>query len=214
MFQRIILGLVSYYIGATPDKYAKKIIHYINIPMEEYQEEIVYDDEIVTVTHEITNQVEHGYLFDFKHNYLFEMIFPWFEINHKTLVFIKTNPSVNDITKNYKFSRSVNRNENNFNRPLFWAWENLDINTLNEIDLTMGTGFNSIKVDIPYNNIFPSHALFKRFDLGQSVEIIIDRFPDDTQYYQLNIVFGPAAKRINNRQIIFSYKLKFGKCHL
>ena len=40
MFQRRILGLVSYYIGATPDKYAKKIIHYINIPMEPYYEEI------------------------------------------------------------------------------------------------------------------------------------------------------------------------------
>jgi superfamily II DNA or RNA helicase len=40
MFQRRILGLVSYYIGATPDKYAKKIIHYVNIPMEEYHEEI------------------------------------------------------------------------------------------------------------------------------------------------------------------------------
>ena len=42
MFQRRILGLVSYYIGATPDKYATKTIHYINIPMEEYFQE-VYD---------------------------------------------------------------------------------------------------------------------------------------------------------------------------
>jgi len=40
MFQRRILGLVSYYIGATPDKYAKKTVHYVNIPMESYQEEI------------------------------------------------------------------------------------------------------------------------------------------------------------------------------
>jgi superfamily II DNA or RNA helicase len=40
MFQRRILGLVSYYIGATPDKYAKKMVHYVNIPMESYQEEI------------------------------------------------------------------------------------------------------------------------------------------------------------------------------
>ena len=40
MFQRRILGLVSYYIGATPDKYAKKIIHYVNVPMDTYQEEI------------------------------------------------------------------------------------------------------------------------------------------------------------------------------
>jgi superfamily II DNA or RNA helicase/ribosomal protein L32E len=40
LFQRRILGLVSYYIGATPDKYAKKIIHYVNVPMDTYQEEI------------------------------------------------------------------------------------------------------------------------------------------------------------------------------
>ena len=40
MFQRRILGLVSYYIGATPDKFAQKIIHYINIPMKPYHQEI------------------------------------------------------------------------------------------------------------------------------------------------------------------------------
>ena len=40
MFQRRILGLVSYYIGATPDKFAQKIVHYVNIPMESYFEEI------------------------------------------------------------------------------------------------------------------------------------------------------------------------------
>jgi superfamily II DNA or RNA helicase len=42
MFQRRILGLVSYYLGATPDKYATKVTHYKNIMMEEYFEE-VYD---------------------------------------------------------------------------------------------------------------------------------------------------------------------------
>jgi len=47
MFQRRILGLVSYYIGATPDKFAKKIVNYINIPMEEYQEEIYNYYEII-----------------------------------------------------------------------------------------------------------------------------------------------------------------------
>jgi hypothetical protein len=38
MFQRRILGLVSYYIGATPYEYAKKIIHRIEIPMNDYFE--------------------------------------------------------------------------------------------------------------------------------------------------------------------------------
>jgi superfamily II DNA or RNA helicase len=40
MFQRRILGLTSYYLGATPDKYAKKITHYKNIYMDKYFEEI------------------------------------------------------------------------------------------------------------------------------------------------------------------------------
>jgi hypothetical protein len=47
MFQRRILGLVTYYIGATPDKFASKTIHYLNIPMEQYQEEVYnYFEEI------------------------------------------------------------------------------------------------------------------------------------------------------------------------
>ena len=191
-------------------------VEILETEIEEYPRfETDYDDEIVTVVDMITNHAKHEYLLSYKHDYLYKMIFLYIKINHKTLVFVKDYyKDVNDITKKYTFSRSLNRNENNFNRPLFWAWEKLDINTLDEIDLTMGTGFNSVKVDIPYNNIFPSHTLFKRFDLGQSVEIIIDRFPNDTQYYQLNVVFGPAAQRINNRQIIFSYKLRFGVCLL
>jgi SNF2 family DNA or RNA helicase len=39
-FQRRIMGLVSYYIGSTPDKYAKKTNHYINLTMGPYQEEV------------------------------------------------------------------------------------------------------------------------------------------------------------------------------
>jgi ribosomal protein L32E len=47
MFQRRILGLTSYYIGTTPDKYAQKIIHYINVPMGKFHEEIYnYFEEI------------------------------------------------------------------------------------------------------------------------------------------------------------------------
>ena len=42
LFQRRILGLVSYYIGATPDKYASKTVHYVNLTMGPYQNEI-YD---------------------------------------------------------------------------------------------------------------------------------------------------------------------------
>ena len=40
MFQRRIMGLVSYYIGATPDKFAQQTIHYKNIIMEKYHEDI------------------------------------------------------------------------------------------------------------------------------------------------------------------------------
>jgi len=37
MFERRILGLVSYYIGATPDLYARQELKYINLPMSKYQ---------------------------------------------------------------------------------------------------------------------------------------------------------------------------------
>lgn len=40
MFQRRIMGLVSYYYGATPDLYAQKTIHYIDLPMTKYQEDV------------------------------------------------------------------------------------------------------------------------------------------------------------------------------
>ena len=37
MFIRRILGLTSYYIGSTPDLFAEKKTHYIDLPMTEYQ---------------------------------------------------------------------------------------------------------------------------------------------------------------------------------
>jgi superfamily II DNA or RNA helicase len=37
LFERRILGLVSYYVGATPDLYAKEITDYVTLPMSEYQ---------------------------------------------------------------------------------------------------------------------------------------------------------------------------------
>ncbi|MEM3062152.1 MAG: DEAD/DEAH box helicase family protein [Nitrososphaerota archaeon] len=37
LFERRILGLVSYYIGATPDLYAKGEVKYINLTMSDYQ---------------------------------------------------------------------------------------------------------------------------------------------------------------------------------
>ena len=40
MFQRRILGLTSYYIGATPDKFASKVVHYKNLVMSPYHEEV------------------------------------------------------------------------------------------------------------------------------------------------------------------------------
>jgi superfamily II DNA or RNA helicase len=40
LFQRRIMGLVSYYLGATPDYYASKHIEYVDVPMNKYQEEI------------------------------------------------------------------------------------------------------------------------------------------------------------------------------
>src|SRR3990167_7430618 len=40
MFQRNILGLVSYYIVATPDLYPEKTINYIDVEMSKYQRDI------------------------------------------------------------------------------------------------------------------------------------------------------------------------------
>jgi superfamily II DNA or RNA helicase len=40
MFQRRILGLTSYYLGATPDKFAQKKIHYKSIYMREYHQKV------------------------------------------------------------------------------------------------------------------------------------------------------------------------------
>jgi superfamily II DNA or RNA helicase len=46
MFQRRILGLVSYYLGATPDLYAKKIFHQVDLVMDKYHLEVYnyYED--------------------------------------------------------------------------------------------------------------------------------------------------------------------------
>ncbi len=47
MFQRRIMGLVSYYIGATPDLYATQSTHYVDVRMSQYQTEIYeYYEEI------------------------------------------------------------------------------------------------------------------------------------------------------------------------
>lgn len=47
MFQRRIMGLVSYYIGATPDLYATQTTHYIDVKMSEYQTDIYeYYEEV------------------------------------------------------------------------------------------------------------------------------------------------------------------------
>jgi len=47
MFQRRIMGLVSYYIGATPDLYATQTTHYIDVKMSQYQTDIYefYEEE-------------------------------------------------------------------------------------------------------------------------------------------------------------------------
>jgi superfamily II DNA or RNA helicase len=47
LFQRRIMGLVSYYIGATPDLYASQTINFVDVEMSPYQTEIYeYFEEI------------------------------------------------------------------------------------------------------------------------------------------------------------------------
>jgi hypothetical protein len=61
MFQRRILGLVSYYIGATPDKFAQKTVHYKNIIMSDYHEQ-VYNvfEEIEEQKEKLRRQMSRG----------------------------------------------------------------------------------------------------------------------------------------------------------
>jgi len=61
MFQRRILGLVSYYLGATPDRYADKIIHYKNIVMNEYfQKNYEYYEKIEEEKEKIRIKMSRG----------------------------------------------------------------------------------------------------------------------------------------------------------
>jgi hypothetical protein len=47
MFQRRILGLVSYYIGSTPDSYATQTTYYVDVKMSEHQRSIYkYYEEV------------------------------------------------------------------------------------------------------------------------------------------------------------------------
>ena len=56
MFQRRIIGLISYYIGATPDLYASQTIHYIDVKMAKYQTEIYdYYEEIENNFYKMSN---------------------------------------------------------------------------------------------------------------------------------------------------------------
>jgi SNF2 family DNA or RNA helicase len=61
MFQRRILGLVSYYIGATPDKFPTKTIHYKNIIMEKYQEQVYnHFEEIEEAREKLNRKMSRG----------------------------------------------------------------------------------------------------------------------------------------------------------
>ena len=61
MFQRRILGLVSYYIGATPDKFASKTVHYVNITMDKYHQEVYdYFEEVEEAKEKIRMRMSRG----------------------------------------------------------------------------------------------------------------------------------------------------------
>ena len=71
MFQRRIIGLVSYYLGATPDKYARKVVKYVNVLMEPFQEEIYnYLEEIERKKEKALLQLSRGKVGDTLSTYL------------------------------------------------------------------------------------------------------------------------------------------------
>ena len=70
MFQRRILGLVSYYIGATPDKYARKVINYKNIIMPPKFEEVYnFYEEIEEKMEKIRRKFSRGKVGDSSSSY-------------------------------------------------------------------------------------------------------------------------------------------------
>ena len=65
MFQRRMMGLVSYYIGATPDKFAQQTVHYKNIEMKKYYEEIyTHFEEIEEEKEKIRQKMSRGKIGD------------------------------------------------------------------------------------------------------------------------------------------------------
>ena len=64
-FQRRIMGLVSYYIGATPDKYAKKVTHYVSLKMGTYMEEVYnYFEALEDAKEKIRRKMSRGKIGD------------------------------------------------------------------------------------------------------------------------------------------------------
>ena len=64
-FQRRITGLVSYYIGSTPDKYAKKITHYVPLVMGKYMLEVYnYFEAIEDAKEKIRRRMSRGKIGD------------------------------------------------------------------------------------------------------------------------------------------------------
>jgi superfamily II DNA or RNA helicase len=64
-FQRRIMGLVSYYIGSTPDKYAKKITHYVPLVMGPYMLEVYnYFEAIEDAKEKIRRRMSRGKIGD------------------------------------------------------------------------------------------------------------------------------------------------------
>lgn len=64
LFQRRIMGLVTYFHGATPDLFARKVTDYVDVTMSQYQEEIYsyYEDiEMVQSRTNPNNQLYKSY---------------------------------------------------------------------------------------------------------------------------------------------------------
>ncbi len=60
MFQRRILGLVSYYVGATKDRFAQQRLHFKNMEMDPYQREVYEHFEYIEKQIEKTRAVKKG----------------------------------------------------------------------------------------------------------------------------------------------------------
>lgn len=185
MFQRRILGLVSYYIGSTPDKFASKNIINEKLEMTEYQEEIYTYFENIEKRKSLKskgNNSNSSYMTYTRQSCNF--VFPY--INNKVSGEKRPRPSV------FKLSTKIIDKLDNNNEELKNSFNNNKniIDYLNTVELFVTT-LEKYLIDID----------------NKSKVKLVDDINDYTNKYKLD--FDDFMKNKNNKSNLFNelYKL-------